>query len=89
MYPTARWCSPRCGLMSQREHMFSAVHPITDITKLERHVRKVLPNSCTAASSLFDHLVGTAEQRRRHFDAERLGRFQIDYQFELDRPDHR
>jgi hypothetical protein len=24
-----------------REHMFSAVHPITDITKLERHVRKV------------------------------------------------
>ena len=26
---------------AQGEHMFSAVHPITDITKLERHVRKV------------------------------------------------
>src|SRR5260370_36769353 len=30
--------------------MFSAVHPITDITKLERHVRKVPPpDSCTGA----------------------------------------
>ena len=29
---------------THREQMFSAVHPITDITKLERDVRKV-PNS--------------------------------------------
>jgi hypothetical protein len=26
---------------AQGEHMFSAVHPIADIIKLERHVRKV------------------------------------------------
>jgi hypothetical protein len=34
---------------AQREHMFSAVQPITDITKLERHVRKV-PGTEVAAS---------------------------------------
>jgi hypothetical protein len=29
---------------------------------------------------LFDHLVGAAEYRRRHVEAERLGSFQIDHQ---------
>src|SRR5262245_28995765 len=33
----------------------------------------------------FDHLVGAREQRRRHFDAQRLGRFQIDHQLVLGR----
>jgi hypothetical protein len=33
---------------------------------------------------LFDHLVGTKQQCRRNGDAERLGRFQINYKLEPD-----
>ena len=36
-----------------------------------------------AAARLFDHLVGAREQRRRHFEAERLGSPQIDHELEL------
>ena len=32
---------------------------------------------------LFDHLVGTSEQRRRHGDAQRLGGLQVDVQFDF------
>jgi hypothetical protein len=35
--------------------------------------------------SLFDHLVGAREQRRRHSEPERLGGLQINYQFVLSR----
>ena len=31
---------------------------------------------------LFDHLIGTAEQRERDGNAERFSGFQIDYQFD-------
>jgi hypothetical protein len=35
--------------------------------------------------ALFDHLVGTGEQCCGHFDAERLGGFEVDHQFDLHR----
>ena len=34
---------------------------------------------------LFDHLVGAGEQRGRHGEAERFGRFHIDHQLEFGR----
>ena len=34
-------------------------------------------------ASLFDHLVGAREQRRRHLKADCFGSVQIDHQFEL------
>jgi hypothetical protein len=37
------------------------------------------PHSCAAASPLFDHLAGAAEQRPREGKAERLRRLEIDY----------
>jgi hypothetical protein len=35
---------------------------------------------CTAAKSLFDHLVGAGEQCGLHVKAERLRGFEVDYQ---------
>ena len=48
--------------------------------KRAAHVRKVpIPDSCIAAKAvLFDHLVGTREQRGWYGEVERFGRLEID-----------
>lgn len=40
-------------------------------------------------AGLFDHLIGAAEQRQRHVDAERLGGLEIDDHLDLGEPLHR
>jgi hypothetical protein len=44
---------------------------------------------CSKRASLFDHLVGAGEQRRRHLKAERLRSLQVDHQLVLGRRLHR
>jgi hypothetical protein len=59
----------------------SASPPIPDVM-LSRSKRRSGPTAAsrTAAKSvLFDQLVGTAEQRQRDREAERLGSLEIDY----------
>jgi hypothetical protein len=50
-----------------------------------RDVPKAAVSNRSKADNLFDHLVGAGEQHRRNLKAERLGSFEVDYQFELGR----
>jgi hypothetical protein len=49
---------------AQCEHMFSAVQPITDITKLERHVRKVPNNGLMHRSIICGYSISWSAQAR-------------------------
>ena len=52
----------------------SGLSPRADIVRQRRHVRLV-PKS--GRGPLFDHLVGASEQPRGNFNAERLGRLEV------------
>jgi len=67
------------------QNAVSALAPKADICTATNDVR-FGPEADIAANSvckLFDHFVSAGEQRRRHGDAERLGRLEIDYQLVL------
>ena len=62
----------------------------TDIIRPARQVRLVpTTDSCTAAVSSFDHLIGTSKKGRRNFEIERLCCFDIYDQQKLRRLFHR
>src|SRR6476660_4422498 len=65
--------------------MFSAVHSITDITKILRYVRFVpKTDSCTAAiAALFNHRIGAYNQVVWKGDAERFRCLEIDRQIKF------
>ena len=59
----------------------SALPPKADIVERDRHVRFVPKAYIT--SGLVDYFIGTAEQRRRHGEAEHSGGVRIDDQLDL------
>src|SRR3974390_3071174 len=59
------------------------LHPRKRTLELNRGMPALCQKQTLAA--LFDQLVGTAEQRCRHIDADSLCGLEVDHQFELDR----
>ena len=65
----------------------SALHPKADMCGATKDVRYVpiADIRTILVCGLFDDLVGTGKQRRRHRDAERLGSLEIDHHLEFGR----
>src|SRR5215467_11034785 len=70
------WRKRACPLYPRKQTF--AVHMATSAKAKSGH-----------SDALFDHLIGTGEYGRRHSEAERLGRFQIERQLVLGRRLHR
>ena len=62
-------------MSSRRFNLFRCIIPTS----------KELTHALQQKASLFNHLVGTHEQRHRHVEAERFGGLEVDDQLELRR----
>ena len=70
---------------SHSEHFSTAVPQKADIARRGWHGRKVPKAAVSRRSNrlqLFDHLVSAGDQDRRHVEAQRLGRLEIDHELE-------
>src|SRR5262245_51661265 len=73
-----------CLLITRAHELRSVSAPTTDILAPSSEV-----GFGTHMQTSFDYLVGAGEERRAHFEVERLGGFQIDEQLELAGPINR